>query len=289
MDPIFSNHKVFFVAPADSLPVLSVFGFQWQGNEYNEFMKGKKRAGRWIVLIIVIVLVVAGVIWKRLPEYRYRPTESFESERSEAVLQMISRAKALESVEWTPLKDVAGWKNWMTYQAEETYHGLPYGQPIDAKYVPWDASMEEFLMAVSDPDSLLYTSNASAIAIAPYYSIDCSAFVSWAWGLPSRQTTWTIPQFADLISTENYANAQIGDVLNGENHVVLITDIERDETGTIIAMEISEASPKSLSNPNGTVHTTRYGRGSLYSLEEIQLRYFNRGFALYRKRNRDSF
>ena len=252
-------------------------------------MKAGKRGRRgWMILLIGLLCMLA-YGWMKLPEMRYKPIVDFSSEQSAATREIVERARELEQVEWTPLADIRGWKEHMIYKASHTYRGLPYGQPIDAGYVPWDADLNTFLAAVQDPSSLMYADQASAIAIAPYYSIDCSAFVSWAWGLPSRQTTWTIPEFADLISEDNYANAQIGDAINGPNHVVLITEIERDKEGTIIAMEITESSPKSLFNSDGTIQTTRYGRGSLHSLQEIQLKYFDRGYSLYRKRNRDGF
>lgn len=66
-------------------------------------------------------------------------------------------------------------------------------QPVYAKYVPWNATLKEFVAAVKNEDSKMYTSRSTYNRSAPYYSSDCSAFVSWAWGLSSRQTTSSIP------------------------------------------------------------------------------------------------
>lgn len=248
----------------------------------------KKRSG-WSKRLLVwglaiLVLGCASLVWQVSPSLLYPCAAADHSgEYSPAVQDIVRRAKDQELITWTPKKDIAGWKENMIYKAGETYQGIPYGQPVDAAYIGWDASLEDFANAVADENSPMYSARSQMIAVAPYYSTDCSAFVSWAWGLPSRQTTWTIPEFGDLVSTDNYAEAQIGDcILNENRHVVLITDIERNASGSIMAMEITEAAPKSLFSKDGTIQTTRYGTGSWHSLYEVQLRYFNAGYSLWR-------
>lgn len=242
-------------------------------------------ARRWIKAgLMVLVLACIALVWQVSPSLVY-PSSSKDhwGESSERVATIVNRAKDLELISWTPKKDIIGWKENMIYQAGVTYQGIPYGQPVDAAYIGWDASLEDFANAIVDENSPMYTAKSQMIATAPYYSTDCSAFVSWAWGLPSRQTTWTIPEFGDLISTDNYAEAEIGDCILDENHhVVLVTDIDRNASGSIMAMEITEAAPKSLFSKDGTIQTTRYGTGSWHSLYEVQLRYFNAGYSLWR-------
>lgn len=231
-----------------------------------------------------MVLVLGGwSCWKLTPSLIFKPDQPFADESQPWIQSIKDRAAAQENVRWMPAADLYGWKDAMVYQAGKEYTGLPYGQPVDGFYVPWNLSLEEFCVQAADPNSLLYTSRSSSMASGLIEAADCSSFVSWAWNLPSRQTTWTIGQFADLISSESYANAQVGDCLNEvHSHVVLITGIERKRDGSIVSITISEASPKGWSNPDGTIHSVKYGKGSWHSLYELQLRYFQHGYELLR-------
>jgi len=199
---------------------------------------------------------------------------------------IVKRAYQMTNIPWTPQKDIVGWNSEITYRAGTLYTGLPYGQPVYASYVPWSTNLVDFVGMVNDPNSKMYTSYSGYEARAPYYSTDCSAFISWAWGLPSRQTTSTIKNFATQISTTSYANAQVGDCLClAGSHVVLITDITYDESGTINSIEISEATVSSL---NCCCHSVRYGIGGKYSLEYLTSKYFGNGYILYRSKTRDN-
>lgn len=235
----------------------------------------------FLILVGLICVLFAAWLWTPPLVYKSSGTEHFD--QSEKAQFIVSRADELASVSWTPLYDLTGWKDSYTYKAGKTYQGIPYGQPTDAAYVGFDATLDEFCTAVDDPNSLMYTHNAQAMGVAPYYSTDCSAFVSYCWNLPSRQTTWTIPEFAELISTTSYADAEIGDCLdNPHKHVVLITDIERNEAGTIVGLELTQATAPGLISPDGTVVQTRYGKGTWRSLYELELFYFRDGYSLYR-------
>jgi hypothetical protein len=206
---------------------------------------------------------------------------------SEGVQNIVRRAKQMTQIQWTPVKDIKGWGGGVTYTAGKTYTGLPYGQPVYASYVPWSTSLEKFLEMVNDPSSKMYTSSSTYNKEAPYYSVDCSAFVSWAWGLSSRQTTSTIANFSTQISTSSYAEAQVGDCLClAGSHVVLITDITYDSNGVINSIEISEATTNS--STYYCCQVTRYGLNGTYSLSELVSKYFGKGYILYRCKTRDS-
>jgi hypothetical protein len=186
------------------------------------------------------------------------PTEATEQTLSAGVQNIVRRAKQMTQIQWTPVKNITGWGGGVTYTAGKTYTGLPYGQPVYASYVPWSTSLEKFLDAVNDPASKMYTSSSTYNKEAPYYSVDCSAFVSWAWGLSSRQTTSTIANFATKISTSSYKDAQVGDCLClAGSHVVLITDITYDSLGAINGIEISESTTNSATYY--CCQVTRYG------------------------------
>lgn len=211
---------------------------------------------------------------------------------SQGMMNIVKRAYQMTNIQWTPLADISGWNGELTYRAGTTYIGLPYGQPVttgnhDGDYVPWEATLSEFCSYVNNPDSYMYTKQATYNKIAPYYSTDCSAFVSWAWDLESRQTTRTIKEYATQISTSSYENAEIGDCLClSGSHVVLITDVTYDSAGAINSIEISESTVNA--ETNYCSQKTRYGVGGSYTLEYLSSKYFGNGYILYRSNTRDS-
>lgn len=211
---------------------------------------------------------------------------------SEGVQNIVKRAKQMTEIEWTPKADITGWDYEFTYKAGITYKGLPYGQPTNAygcrgDYVPWEITLDNYLKAVDDVNSLMYTSSANYSAIAPYYSVDCSGFVSWAWNLPVRTTASGIRNYATLISTDSYENAEIGDCLcNASAHVTLITDVTRDATGKVTSIEISESN---VGYDNEyCCYSVRYGEGGEYTLTKFMNKFINRGYYIYRSNTRDN-
>ena len=200
---------------------------------------------------------------------------------------IVKRAYQMTDIKWTPQKNVYGWNEGITYYAGKTYTGLPYGQPVYASYVPWSTSLEGFISAVNNKNSRMYTDYSSYYRKAPYYSTDCSAFVSWAWNLGSRQTTGTIKNYAVEISRTSFDSAEVGDSLClAGSHAVLITDITYDSRNRISSIEISEAT-----TDKRTFYCCQriiYGEGGQYSLEYLWNKYFGEGYILYRSKNRDS-
>ena len=133
----------------------------------------------------------------------------------------------------------------------------------------------------------MYTSYSTYNCRAPYYSCDCSAFVSWAWGLGGRQTTRTIANYATEISTTSYENAQVGDCLClAGTHVVLITALTYDSNHKINGMEISESTVNAATNY--CCQKTWYGDGHAYPLSKVQSKYLDNRYILYRSNTRDS-
>ena len=213
--------------------------------------------------------------------------DTHRHEISAGVQNIVKRAYQMTDIQWTPLADIPAWNNELTYKAGVTYTGLPYGQPVYASYVPWSTNLEGFIAAVNDADSKMYTARSTYDKVAPYYSCDCSAFVSWAWGLSSRQTTSTIKSFATKISSTSYADAQVGDCLClAGSHVVLITDITYDANDVINGIEISESTVNYATNY--CCQKTWYGDGYNHTLAQLQSKYLNSGYILYRCNTRDS-
>ncbi len=206
---------------------------------------------------------------------------------SPGVRNLVKRAYQITDIHWTPQKDIEGWKDREEnrFLAGHTYTGIPYGQAHrSGSYVPWQTNYEDFIRQVDDPESLMYTARAvSQVAQnpGPYYCCDCSALVSWAWGLPQRELTDTLAQYADEIGT-NLEDLQVGDCLNkAGTHARLVTDITYNSKGKMVGVEISEER-----QPSAKRFWYR-ASSSARPLTELQTEYLDQGYVILRCRERD--
>ena len=188
---------------------------------------------------------------------------------------IVLRARQVNEIEWTPLRNVIRWNNRGVFKAGETVKGLPYGFPPEANYVPIRTSFSEFLEEVNNKNSQFYTKVATRHADAPYFSLDCSAFVSWAWGLEERLMTGSLYTVSENLGTD-MKQIQVGDALNKPRvHVVLVTYIKRNNGGEISSIGIMELYyPKS--------RYTVYGEEGDLPLIEVSRRYLNNGYSIIR-------
>lgn len=201
---------------------------------------------------------------------------------SQGQLNMVKRARQLHEIEWTPLENRTQWGNRGTFYAERTYTGIPYGQPVNSNgYVGYGVSIETFVSSVLDNTSKFYTTYSNYNKIAPVFSTDCSGYVSYAWGLTQRRTTYTIPNIAEKVGDQSVYSLQIGDCLDKTtSHVVLISGLTYDTDGKIIGVEVMEQTPV-------ITKLTRYGSGESRSLASFQSYYLNGGYEIYRYPQRD--
>jgi len=202
---------------------------------------------------------------------------------SEGQKNIIKRARQLTEIEWTPLEDIAQWGNYGVFKAETTYKGAPYGQPINCNgYIGYGVSIAAFANSVLDNTSKLYTTVSTYNKIAPSLSTDCSSYVSYAWGLTTRKTTYSLPEVAQKVGDQSLYSLQVGDCLNeSSSHVVLVSGLTYDGNGNIIGVETMEETPV-------ITRVTRYGAGENRSLNSFQSYYLNNGYIIYRNPNRDS-
>ncbi len=202
---------------------------------------------------------------------------------SSGVQNIVKRACQLTDIQWTPQKDLTGWGGSVVYRAGRTYTGLPYGQPVYTGYVPYDVSLPEFAAAVRDPDSRLYSEYSTYNKIAPCYSIDCSAFVSWAWGLPFRQTTATLSSYADVIWEKPFEQMEVGDAFcKPGSHVVLVTALRYNRQGAIVGVEIAEAA---VHAQGSLCRRVNFGENSTQTMDDFRRVYGD--YYLYRCRTRE--
>lgn len=202
---------------------------------------------------------------------------------------IVKRAKQQYQIQWTPLQDIAGWNRQYTFSAGTTYQGLPYGQPVYSRYIPFAsnnstqsvAALQVFLDAVGNIGSLMYTSVSTYNKVAPYYSSDCSSFVSYSWGL-NRHTTSSLPGECTKVSSQSVYSVQVGDIFNKSgSHAVLVADVGYDSNGTVSYVDILEQTPPK-------VKLTRYGANGEKSLADLHDTYLNAGYTLYRYTQRNS-
>ncbi len=209
--------------------------------------------------------------------------DSIVPEVSQGQKNMVLRARQLHEIKWTPLADRYQWGYRGTFYAGTTISGLPYGQPVNnGGYVGYNVSLETFAAAVRDNTSKFYTTYSTYNKIAPAYSTDCSGFVSYAWGLTNRHTTYTWANIATKVSDQSIYSLQVGDALNHTtSHIVLVSDVQYDSEGNIVKIVIMEQTPVKTK-------LTEYGAGCTYPLSRIQSYYLNGGYAIYRYEDRDS-
>jgi len=202
-------------------------------------------------------------------------------ELSQGQQNIVKRARQMLEIEWSPIHDRYQWAQSGVFAAGSAYTGVPYGQAVNAYYVGFDATFSEFMTAVNTSSSLFYTSYSTYNQIAPYYSGDCSALVSYAWGLESRMITRTLPEASDRLQNQSLSAIEVGDALNNSvTHVILITGLRYDTSGALVTVEVIEQTPN-------IARKTVYGTGGMRTLSYFENFYLGGGYQIYRNPNRD--
>ena len=168
---------------------------------------------------------------------------------------VLARSAQLTDFKWTPLCDVPTYtktdgKTVLPAGVEAV--GMPYSstEPVD-KFITENVSFETFLSVAANPDSALYQKDLGGKNNSwTYIGIVCNGLVRYALGIRRRYSTkcWgDIPGMHMIAECESYKvdEIELCDILhaygNGRNHVSLITDLLRDESGQIVQVEVSEA------------------------------------------------
>ena len=199
---------------------------------------------------------------------------------TEGQRNIVRRAYQMTLIEWTPVADITGWRGKFTYKAGTTYTGLPYSQPLKGKYVPFKATLDEFIAAVNDPNSQLYQvykDSQNGYITMPYFGADCASFVAWAWNVPQGNTR-SLPQYSTKLSS--YKDMQIGDGLIAVgDHATLITDITYDASGNITYVEICDSNAYDSGGP------VYWCQKKTYTLDKFLSKFINnssKNYAVYR-------
>lgn len=230
---------------------------------------------------IIGLIIALGIMLSCLPLAHAEEGESLRTEPSQGQKNIVLRARQLIEVEWTPLYDRAQWGWQGIFGAGKTYVGAPYGQPVYTGYIGYAVDIDGFVAATEDNTSAFYTGYSTYNKTAPYYSTDCSGFVSYAWGLTTRCFTATLPSVSYQIGDQSINGLEIGDCMNNTySHAALITDVVRDGEGNVVSIEVMEQTPV-------ITQTTRYGEGGTKALIRFENYYFSRGYSIWRYVGRD--
>ena len=130
--------------------------------------------------------------------------------------------------------------------------GLLYSACLhEEKYIGFTVNLETFVTAAMNPNSVLYTNNLhlGGGSCSCFYGMVCSAFVSYVSGMQTRINCKDWAENPMVTEMKNLApeDFRLGDILDKvqaeHSHIVMISDIVRDENGRVHSVEISECTP----------------------------------------------
>lgn len=171
----------------------------------------------------------------------------------------LKRARLLTDLAYTPVKRMAASDvvfpdgkardfvpSW--FKAGFPVKGAVYSSVVRTqKFIGYNISVETFLTAVRDGNSILYTkdhaygvrNNSAAV-----YGTVCSEFVSFVWNLPASYPTsrWHLIPGNRCLGQPPLEELKLLDSLLNATHVTVITDIVRDDDGRVVSIEVSESS-----------------------------------------------
>ena len=216
---------------------------------------------RLLSLLLCVVLLVSVLPMLNTPVHAATTSQN----------NIVARADYLYGITWKCQKTVYGWRKNYVFNAGSTYR-IPYGQPVSSGYyIGFGVSVDTFVSATKNESSVFYTSRSSyGSTNSVYYAMDCSAFVSWCWGI-SRKTTASIPQVSSNLgkaTSSNISKLQLGDALNSSSvgHVVLVTGLTYSGS-SITQIEITEQTPPQLKRSYYTPSSLASKYGSSYTIQ----------------------
>ena len=178
---------------------------------------------------------------------------------SEGMKNALLRAQQLAKLRWTPVKPLPAIVSTGIPDVSPYHIFLPAHKPqtganyaavgfTNEKYVGTNVSIETFMTALANPNSVLYTrpQHGRSKLAAAYYGTVCSEFASYVLGLPFHIDC---PQFSVMdefqhIDPSALENLQLCDLLNEpKTHTAVITGIDRDATGKVVGITVTESTP----------------------------------------------
>lgn len=167
---------------------------------------------------------------------------------------MRKRARQIANIEWTPLKDIPGLTK--PIPAGITRTGIPYSSVKEKdKFVGLEVSFYTFMTAVHNPRSVLYTDDVKeapyhGVNCGPYYGTVCSGAVNYALGIdrPYESSMYENVPYIAKVKNQSPEGVCSGDILWSPGHVVLVLNIENDESGVPLSFTILESNGRTSIN-----------------------------------------
>ena len=230
---------------------------------------------------------------------------------------LVKRARHFTDILWTPTVDLPRFSQLSNedyenlgkmadeYSSGKTYKGLPYSSGNLTEmpkygytygHIGYDAPLSAFITSLYNANSFLNTNSpgTETEVQSTAYGATCDSLVCYAMGL----NTWygSDVGFAGLVNNGTIVSIttvdslddtvlEIGDILFKQAvHVAIITDIQRDDNGDIVFIEVSEATTKAIFNTN-IVGGDKGGlcRREAWNLTEFAIRFA--GYGVYRYPN----
>ncbi len=197
--------------------------------------------------------------------------------------QSIQYARIMSRVKWTPVADSMP-KRGGYFKAGTEYTGVPYSSVKSVgRYIGFDIYLKTFLAAVQNPKSVLYTETlyGKVKNAECYYGKVCSSYTSYAlqcgiWYVSRLHT----PPYRDgirLVEPQSAQSAQVGDIIftppQPGSHVEIVTEITKNDAGTVTHVRVEESRPQTTTNTNRSLksfnkHISSRGR-KLYRITDL--------------------
>ncbi|MBQ9844197.1 MAG: hypothetical protein IJO31_08615 [Oscillospiraceae bacterium] len=178
---------------------------------------------------------------------------------SEGMKNALLRAQQLAKLRWTPVKPLPAIVSTGIPDVSPYHIFLPAYKPqvganyaavgfTNEKYVGTNVSIETFMTALANPNSVLYTrtQHGKSKLASAYYGTVCSEFASFVLGLPFHIDCPQFPNMKEFqhIDSGVLEDLQLCDLLNeAKTHTAVVTGIDRDSSGKVVRITVTESTP----------------------------------------------
>jgi len=202
---------------------------------------------------------------------------------SQGVANVLKRARQLAEFSWTPVKNFPVGMFLLEPERKKFVQtnlpawlpqkGLPYSSVRHLeKFIGYNVSLETFATALANPNSVVYTQPQTGGGMRNYYGLICTVFVGYALNTPMRKACYCWPYDAHVTAVDDsdLNGLRLCDILlDPSRHIAMVTDLERDETGEVRYITVSE----------GTLPICRVTR---FAAEEFRGYWLEQGYRILR-------
>lgn len=175
----------------------------------------------------------------------------------DAHLNVYKQVQRLANLKWTPLSAITDGEG--DHPAGVEITGVPYSSVKEyLKYVGIDVSIHTFMTSIHDPHSLMYTENPDyyqsesaygrtyhGVNCHCYFGSVCSGLVTTAIGSTIQYNSWeyqVFPGVFKVLENQDIRNLRVGDIMSYDGHCGVITNVKRDNDGTMLTLQFDEHS-----------------------------------------------